>query len=28
MTMAAEQAIVLFAVFAYWLRRFFYEEGL
>ena len=28
MTMAAEQAIVLFAVFAYWFRRFFYEEGL
>ena len=27
MTMAAEQAIVLFVVFAYWFRLFFYEEG-
>ncbi len=27
MTMAAEQAIVLFLVFTYWFRRFFYEEG-
>jgi cytochrome c oxidase assembly factor CtaG len=26
-TMASEQAIVLFAVFAYWLRRFLGEEG-
>jgi cytochrome c oxidase assembly factor CtaG len=26
-TMASEQAIVLFAVFAYWFRRFLYEEG-
>lgn len=26
-TMAAEQAIVLFAVFAYWFRRFLAEEG-
>jgi len=27
MTMAAEQALVLFLVFAYWFRRFFWEEG-
>jgi putative membrane protein len=27
MTMAAEQALVLFVVFAYWFRRFLYEEG-
>ena len=27
MTMAAEQALVLFVVFAYWFRRFFWEEG-
>src|SRR5215210_3278416 len=26
-TMASEQAIVLFAVFAYWFRRLLYEEG-
>ena len=26
-TMAAEQAVVLFAVFAYWFRRFLAEEG-
>jgi len=26
-TMVAEQAIVLFAVFAYWFRRFLAEEG-
>ena len=26
-TMASEQAVVLFAVFAYWLRRFLAEEG-
>ena len=26
-TMAAEQALVLFAVFAYWFRRFLAEEG-
>jgi len=26
-TMASEQAIVLFAVFAYWFRRFLAEEG-
>lgn len=26
-TMASEQAIVLFVVFAYWFRRFLYEEG-
>jgi len=26
-TMAAEQALVLFAVFAYWFRRFLVEEG-
>jgi cytochrome c oxidase assembly factor CtaG len=26
-TMASEQALVLFAVFAYWLRRFLIEEG-
>jgi len=26
-TMAAEQAIVLFAVFTYWFRRFLHEEG-
>jgi cytochrome c oxidase assembly factor CtaG len=26
-TMAAEQAVVLFAVFAYWFRRFLVEEG-
>ena len=27
MTMAAEQALVLFVVFAYWFQRFLYEEG-
>ncbi len=26
-TMVAEQAAVLFVVFAYWFRRFLYEEG-
>jgi cytochrome c oxidase assembly factor CtaG len=26
-TMASEQAVVLFAVFAYWFRRFLEEEG-
>lgn len=26
-TMAAEQALVLFAVFTYWFRRFLVEEG-
>ena len=26
-TMATEQALVLFAVFAYWFRQFLYEEG-
>jgi cytochrome c oxidase assembly factor CtaG len=26
-TMVAEQAVVLFVVFAYWFRRFLYEEG-
>jgi cytochrome c oxidase assembly factor CtaG len=26
-TMAAEQALVLFVVFAYWFRRFLVEEG-
>ena len=27
MTMAREQALVLFVVFAYWFRRFLAEEG-
>ncbi len=27
MTMAGEQAIVLFVVFLYWFRRFLAEEG-
>ena len=27
MTMASEQAIVLFVVFLYWFRRFLAEEG-
>ena len=26
-TMATEQALVLFAVFAYWFRRMLFEEG-
>jgi cytochrome c oxidase assembly factor CtaG len=26
-TMVAEQAVVLFVVFAYWFRRFLFEEG-